>query len=156
MYFCFCFSPVGGLDYPPDSFTEMSREFVSKLLQPEPNLRLTLSSAARHSFFTDFGVDVFSLHSHEPYPLHTGSTAPPPADAKWARRQHSHIWAPELETYDFSSGRDKKCSQLGFYSIGTFSIAETEQDREVDFLETPKKRKDPTPSSVPSLPPLNE
>jgi serine/threonine protein kinase len=141
---------ISGLDYPSESFSDIAREFISKLLQPDPNLRLSLASAAQHTFFTDFGVDVYALHFHEPYLLHTGSAAPPPQDAKWARRQHSHIWAPELEVYDFTQGKDKKCSNLGYYKTGTFS--DPDGIDEVDFLEAPRKREKKKSKS--ELPPL--
>lgn len=112
-------------------------------------MRLSLPGAAHHTFFTDFGVDVFALHFHQPYLLHTGTAAPPPQDAKWARRQHSHIWAPELEVYDFTQGKDKKCSNLGYYKTGTFNDALDD----VDFLGSQKREKKKTKTET-TLPPL--
>ena len=49
-------------------------------------------------------MDVFSLHESPAHPFRVGATAAPaPGDARWARRQHSHIWAPELQSYDFDA-----------------------------------------------------
>lgn len=98
---------------------------------------------------------MFALHFHEPYLLHTGSAAPPPTDAKWARRQHSHIWAPELEVYDFSQGKDKKCSNLGYYKTGAFDESSSDGlDSEVDFLETPRQKQPKKSKAESGLPPL--
>lgn len=70
----------------------------------DPGGRLSVAAAAAHSFFN--GVDVHRLHFEPPRPLAVGNAPPPPHDAKWARRQHSSIWAPELAAYDFSGERD--------------------------------------------------
>ena len=53
----------------------------------------------RHGLFTKTGVDIFALYSGPAPAFNKGSHGPTP-DAKWARRQHSHIWAPELEQYE--------------------------------------------------------
>jgi hypothetical protein len=66
----------------------------------DPKARLSVALAAAHPFFG--GVNVHRLHFEPPHPLAVGAAPPPPHDAKWARRQHSSIWAPELAAYDFS------------------------------------------------------
>ena len=66
----------------------------------DPKARLSVALAAAHPFFG--GVNVHRLHFEPPPPLAVGAAPPPPHDAKWARRQHSSIWAPELAAYDFS------------------------------------------------------
>jgi hypothetical protein len=54
-------------------------------------------------------ADVFSLHQSPAHPIGAGArAAPAPSDARWARRQHSHIWAPELQSYDFSDAGGRR------------------------------------------------
>jgi len=98
------FGGGGQLEYPSDYFSELSAGWVAALLAADPAKRLPLAQAAKHQLFTTAQppVDVFSLHHSPPPRLSTGKAPPPPPDAKWARRQHSHIWAPELAAYDLS------------------------------------------------------
>ena len=69
--------------------------------------RPTMTHVADHSFFQDSGIEIFSLWRKQALKLEVGDAAPPPADAGWARRQLSSIWAPQPQAYDVSSNNSK-------------------------------------------------
>ena len=81
-----------------------ARDLITQLLNRHANERPTMAQVADHSFFQDSGMDIFGLWVQPALKLEVGDTAPPPADAGWARRQLSSIWAPQPQAYDVSSG----------------------------------------------------
>ena len=80
-----------------------ARDLITQLLNRHANERPTMNQVADHSFFQDNGIDVFSLWLQPALTLGVGHNAPPPADAGWARRQLSSIWAPQPQAYDISA-----------------------------------------------------
>ena len=80
-----------------------ARDLITQLLNRHANERPTMNQVADHSFFQDNGIDVFSLWLQPALTLGVGHNAPPPADAGWARRQLSSIWAPQPQAYDIST-----------------------------------------------------
>ena len=80
-----------------------ARDLITQLLNRHANERPTMNQVADHSFFQDNGIDVFSLWLQPALTLGVGHNAPPPADAGWARRQLSSIWAPTPQAYDIST-----------------------------------------------------
>lgn len=86
---------------------QSARGLITQLMDPDANKRPTMTHVADHSFFQDSGIDIFSLWRQPALKLEVGDTAPPPADAGWARRQLSSIWAPQPQAYDVSSDNSK-------------------------------------------------
>lgn len=84
-----------------------ARGLITQLMNQNADERPTMTQVADHSFFQDNGIDVFALWSQPALKLEVGDTAPPPADAQWARRQLSSIWAPQPQAYDVSSDDSK-------------------------------------------------
>lgn len=82
----------------PAAVSELARSLVRSLMEPDPEIRLSVEQAAKHDFLAEGGVDVFSLHREKPVELAQGSVAPTP-NAAWSRRQNSMIWAPMPEDY---------------------------------------------------------
>jgi serine/threonine protein kinase len=96
-----------------------ARSLIIQLLNRHAGERPTMTQVAEHDFFQDAGVDIFSLHQRPAHPLDVGDVAPPPADAKWSRRQLSSIWAPQPQVYDISldfEGKNKRV--IGRQSLG--------------------------------------
>jgi serine/threonine protein kinase len=79
--------------------SQPARNLIHRLLSRNPLERPNLASVAEDDFFE--GKDVFALYKHDAYPLDVGTVAPT-ADARWARRQFSSIWAPQPKAYDIS------------------------------------------------------
>ena len=84
-----------------------ARGLIIQLMNRNADERPTMTQVADHSFFQDNGIDIFALWSQPALKLEVGDTAPPPADAQWARRQLSSIWAPQPQAYDVSSDDSK-------------------------------------------------
>lgn len=82
----------------PAELSKDPASFVRALMQPDPQLRLSVEHAAKHAFLTRGDVDVFSLHQRKPVELAQGTVAPVP-NAAWSRRQNSMIWAPMPQEY---------------------------------------------------------
>ena len=61
--------------------------------------RPSVHQVSEDDFFE--GTHVFGLYKLQAYPLDAGKVQPK-ADAQWARRQFSSIWAPQPKTYDIS------------------------------------------------------
>ena len=80
-----------------------ARDLIIRLLNRHASDRPTMIQVADHSFFRDGGTDLFALWTQPALKLEVGDSAPPPADASWARRQLSSIWAPQPQAYDVSS-----------------------------------------------------
>lgn len=89
-----------GADHPtlPPAISDSPRLLVRALMEPDPTMRLGVEHAAKHEFFVQEGVDVFSLHRRKPVQLAQGTVAPAP-NAAWSRRQNSMIWAPMPQEY---------------------------------------------------------
>lgn len=90
---------VGGASgtLPPDTPNAL-RSFICSLMEPDQLRRLSVDAAAKHVFFSDSGIDLYSLYRREPVELARGTVAPTP-NAAWSRRQNSMIWAPMPEEY---------------------------------------------------------
>lgn len=77
---------------------KLAADLETFLLRPDPDQRPSLAEAARHTFFAN--LDLSSLYRMPPVsPLGRAQQTHrdkivPPADAKWAQRQYSMIWAP--------------------------------------------------------------
>ena len=84
-----------------------ARGLITQLMNRDANKRPTMIQVADHSFFQDSGVDVFALWRKPALKMEVGDSAPPLADAGWARRQLSSIWAPQPQAYDLSSDDSK-------------------------------------------------
>lgn len=82
----------------PSEVSQASQRLVRALMEPDRAVRLSVESAARHEFFSESSVDVFSLHKQKPVELAQGTVAPTP-NAAWSRRQNSMIWAPMPQEY---------------------------------------------------------
>mmetsp|Transcript_23610 Transcript_23610/g.65508 ORF Transcript_23610/g.65508 Transcript_23610/m.65508 type:complete len:1178 (+) Transcript_23610:69-3602(+) len=80
-----------------------ARDLITQLLNRLPGERPTMVQIADHPFFKDNGMDIFALWMQPALKLEVGDAAPPPADAGWARRQLSCIWAPQPQAYNISS-----------------------------------------------------
>ena len=98
--------------------------------------RLTVHAAARHAFFN--GTDVFSLYAEQAPQLSRGSAAPAP-DAKWARRQHSHIWAPELQQYSFGAAKGGR-SAGGSADYAMVEVEESSDEADASFVKASRLR----------------
>mmetsp|Transcript_54617 Transcript_54617/g.63060 ORF Transcript_54617/g.63060 Transcript_54617/m.63060 type:complete len:1167 (+) Transcript_54617:89-3589(+) len=79
-----------------------ARDLITQLLNRNANERPTMYQVADHPFFQDNGTDIFTLWLQPAVKLEVGHNAQPPADAGWARRQLSCIWAPQPQAYDIS------------------------------------------------------
>ena len=79
-----------------------ARDLITQLLNRHANERPTMTQVSDHAFFQNGGMDIFALWMQPALKLEVGDTAPPPADAVWARRQLSSIWAPLPQAYDIS------------------------------------------------------
>lgn len=82
----------------PSEVSHAPKSLVNALMEPDPKVRLSVEYAAKHDFLVEGGVDVFSLHCHDPVELAQGIAAPAP-NAAWSRRQNSMIWAPMPQEY---------------------------------------------------------
>eukprot|EP00536_Pseudo-nitzschia_multiseries_P001941 jgi/Psemu1/251126/estExt_Genewise1Plus.C_260038 len=78
-----------------------ARDLITQLLNRLPHERPTMAQVADHYFFHD--MDIFALWMQPALKLEVGDAAPPPADAGWARRHLSCIWAPQPQAYNISS-----------------------------------------------------
>lgn len=67
--------------------------------------RPSVHQVSEDDFFE--GTNVFALYKLQAYPLDAG-TVQPKAEAQWARRQFSSIWAPQPKTYDISMPAERK------------------------------------------------
>eukprot|EP00531_Pseudo-nitzschia_arenysensis_P001606 CAMPEP_0116115510 /NCGR_PEP_ID=MMETSP0329-20121206/543_1 /TAXON_ID=697910 /ORGANISM="Pseudo-nitzschia arenysensis, Strain B593" /LENGTH=528 /DNA_ID=CAMNT_0003608943 /DNA_START=263 /DNA_END=1847 /DNA_ORIENTATION=+ len=85
-----------------------ARGLITQLMDRDASERPTMTQVADHSFFQDNGIDIFSLWRQPALKLEVGDAAPPPADAGWARRQLSTIWAPQPQAYDISMNNSNK------------------------------------------------
>ena len=79
-----------------------ARHLITQLLNRHANERPTMYQVADHPFFKDNGTDIFALWLQPAVKLEVGHNAQPPADAGWARRQLSSIWAPQPQAYNIS------------------------------------------------------
>lgn len=82
---------------------EDAKSLVRQLLSRRVGDRPALTQVTNHSFFG--GSNVLTLHQRPAHSLDVGTVAPV-ADAKWARRQFSSIWAPQPKAYDISESSD--------------------------------------------------
>ena len=89
------------------SMEPSARGLIIELMDRDASERPTMTQVADHSFFQDSGIEIFSLWRKQALKLEVGDAAPPPADAGWARRQLSSIWAPQPQAYDVSSNNSK-------------------------------------------------
>ena len=80
-----------------------ARDLIIQLMNRNSNERPTMMEVASHSFFKDSGLDAFTLWRQPARKLECGNAEPPPADAGWARRQLSRMWAPQPQAYDIPS-----------------------------------------------------
>lgn len=87
-------------DFPrlPPATSEGPRSLIRSLMEPDPQMRLSVEQAGKHEFLVEGGVDVFTLHRKKPVELARGTVAPAP-NAAWSRRQNSMIWAPMPQEY---------------------------------------------------------
>ena len=76
---------------------------IRKLLTRNSLQRPTCGLVAQDAFFG--GKDIYKLYREAAHPLDVGTVAPV-ADAKWARRQLSSIWAPQPKAYDITPTYD--------------------------------------------------
>lgn len=100
------FAPLvddGGVER--DGFARLPRDtapdagsLIRSLMEPDPQSRFSVEACARHEFFVESGMDVFSLYRSKPVQLQRGVVAPAP-NAAWSRRQNSMIWAPMPHEY---------------------------------------------------------
>jgi serine/threonine protein kinase len=86
---------------------QSAQDLITELMSRDANERPTMIQVSDHSFFQDSGMDIFTLWRQPALKLEVGDSAPPPADAGWARRQLSTIWAPQPQAYDIASGDSK-------------------------------------------------
>lgn len=98
-----------------------ARDLITQLMNRNASERPTMMGVADHSFFQDTGMDILSLWRQPAIKLEIGDAAPPPADAGWARRQLSSIWAPQPQAYKISFSEDSKATRIPFNSRGLSS-----------------------------------
>ncbi|CAM9104545.1 unnamed protein product [Discosporangium mesarthrocarpum] len=110
------FAP-GDEDQLPDFVSGECKALVAALMEPNPEIRLTVHGSAEQAFFVGSGIDVFSLHHQKPLELVAGSIKPAP-NAAWSRRQNSMIWAPMPQEY--------RCDEI---STEMSVVEETELER---------------------------
>uniref|UniRef100_A0A7S1D5W1 Uncharacterized protein n=1 Tax=Cyclophora tenuis TaxID=216820 RepID=A0A7S1D5W1_CYCTE len=113
-------SPLFEADYAREMQQE-AKSLILRLLARQRRDRPGLMEVANDSFFG--GTNVFALYQGDAPSLGVGTVAPV-ADAKWARRQFSSIWAPQPKSYDISmvSANEDQRSPSG--SVGRTPIAE--------------------------------
>lgn len=92
------FSSSSDLPRLPPSTSEGPHSLIRSLMEPDPQIRLSVEQAGKHDFLVEGGVDVFTLHRQKPVELARGTVAPAP-NAAWSRRQNSMIWAPMPQEY---------------------------------------------------------
>ena len=89
--------------------TFKAQELIRRSLSRNAMDRPSMHQAADDDFFD--GINVFTLYQKQSHPLDAGAVQPE-ADAQWARRQFSSIWAPLPKSYDMTMPVDGDSTAL--------------------------------------------
>ena len=118
-------------EFDASAFSDDAKNLIRSMLHRDAVCRPDILQIAESHFFK--GMDIFTLHRRPAHPLDVGTVAPV-ADAKWARRQFSSIWAPQPRAYDI--GPTTSNSKAGNHSRNE-PITEGDEADE-DFLPRQK------------------
>ncbi|GMI39075.1 hypothetical protein TrCOL_g3400 [Triparma columacea] len=83
------------------NFTKASRSVITRCTAVSVSKRCVISELAADPWWGEKGV--LNLHKGEAVELNVGKVKAGAVDKAWMRRQHSMIWSPQKEKYDFEN-----------------------------------------------------
>ncbi|GMH97903.1 hypothetical protein TrST_g4417 [Triparma strigata] len=93
------FADGGGDIFDGEDVEEMAEEVIRGCCEVDEGKRLSIEGVIGHEWFEN--IDVYKLYDSTPPEMNVGKVKKGMVDEKWKRRQHSMIWSPTNERYDF-------------------------------------------------------